>query len=160
MWLLFRPPPELPSFAEIRRAVPELRTKLGVFDAFQSLARQGRIEYRHGSRNRDRGHRIVRIVATGAVLRTVGCPLTFDGLPRQRLHPVSDLTLWRVLEAVEECANCGVPLPNFTQLGTRAGRSGTSVRRALDALQDEGLLKLIEHGTRRVAELPDGRRTL
>jgi len=94
------------------------------------------------------------------VLRTRGCPLTFNDPPGQRPRRAADLTVWRVLEVVEDCANRRVRLPNLERLGALVGRTATTTRLALDALHDSGLLKLIRRDARWAAELPDGRSTL
>jgi hypothetical protein len=149
----------LPHSAVILRALPELRTTSGVSSAFRSLERRGRIEQRFGTRH-CQGHRIVRIVATGAVLRTAGCELTFDDPWRQPRNAAGVTTVARVLKAVEDCADRGARLPRAERLGVFLGRSAGVVRLALNVLHDSGQLRLIQRGTRRAAELPDGRRTL
>jgi hypothetical protein len=159
VWLLYRPPPDLPRSAAILRALPELRWVSGVSRGFLLLTRRGRIDERHGTWREGFGHRIVRIVATGAVLRTAGCKLTLNDPPRQGLYPVGDTTVQRVLKVVEECADREERLPSPERLGARIGRRGTAVRLALHALHDSRQLKLIQRGARWMAELPNGRST-
>jgi hypothetical protein len=77
-WLLARNSDALPRTEAILAALPTLGSGGQVGNAFRSLARQGLIEQRHGTLRRASGHRIVRIVATGRVLSTEGCPLSLD----------------------------------------------------------------------------------
>jgi hypothetical protein len=147
---------------------PELRCLSRVSGAFQTLAWQRRIEQRHGTLRFARGHRIVRIVATGKEMRTDGCPLTLDGAPALRRYPAPALrrypvgreTLGAVLEVVKGCAEGGSRLPRPGRIGQNIGRSPYTVAWALRLLHDDGQLTLIQRGRRRAAELPDGRRTL
>ena len=153
----------LPPDPAIGRAMPEFGDGVQVSDAFRLLARQGRIEQRHGSLRWMHGHRIVRIVATGAVLQTAGCMLrlgeTVAGAAGRK-HRIAEDTLRRVLGVVEACADRHLYLPRPAGLGRRTGLSAETARRALAALHDDGRLILRQRGMRRAAELPDGRRTL
>jgi hypothetical protein len=159
-WLTSLNDVELPGLIAIAVAAPGAGTPKQVFEAFATLARQGRIDQRHGTPGRAKGHRIVLILATGAVLKTPGCPLTFDSTPNRRGHRVGAATIWRVFEIVERCATEHLYMPRTDHFGQRVGRSPDTVRRALCALHDEGRIVLVQRGTRRVAELPDGRATL
>ncbi len=158
-WLIERPPGALPRLAAIAAALREMETVAAVSDAFRLLVRQGRIEQRHGTLRLARGHRLVRIVATGALLQTAGCPLTFDSPPNFASHQIGDATMQLVLHVIKDCAVHELRLPRPDRLGARIGRSGETVRRALSALHDNGQIILRQRGMRRVAELPDGRST-
>jgi hypothetical protein len=159
-WLIARGDGSLPRSSAILRAVPELGSIERVGNAFRSLARQGRIEQRHGTIRAGYGHRIVRIVTTGAVLRTEGCPLMLEGAGNPKSHRVGHATLSEVLRVVEECATQRIPLPRPGRLGKKISRSAATVRNALAALHDDGRLILRQRGMRQAAELPDGRTTL
>lgn len=159
-WLAARSDPELPGLRAIAAAAPGAGTPKQVFEAFTLLALQGRIRQRHGTSGRAKGHRIVLITDTGAVLKTPGCPLTFDSPPNRCGHRVAAATIVRVLEIVERCAAQRLYLPRPDRLGQRIGRSAYTVQRALCALHDEGRITLVQRGMRRAAELPDGRATL
>jgi hypothetical protein len=159
-WLTSLNHSELPGLIAIAAAAPGTGTPKQVFEAFSLLARHGRIDQRHGTPGHAKGHRLVRIVASGAVFKTPGCPLTFDSAPNQRGHRVGAATIWRVFEIVERCAAQRLYMPRTDHLGQRVGRSPDTVRRALCALHDEGRIIPVQRGTRRVAELPDGRATL
>jgi hypothetical protein len=151
---------ELPGLIAIAAAAPNVGTPKQVFEAFATLARQGRIDQRHGTPGRAKGHRIVLIVGTGAVLKTSGCPLTFDSAPNRRGHRVGAATMRRVFEVVERCAAHRLYMPRTDHLAQRVGRSADIVRHALRALHDEGEIILVRRHTRRAAKLPDGRATL
>ncbi len=158
-WLTERSSGVLPRIAVIATALPQIGGQAMVRDAFRLLARQGRIEQRHGTLRMSRGHRIVRIVATGVVLRTVGCPITFDSPPNSPPHRIGDATTQLVLHVVKDCALHNLRLPRPDRFGKRIGRSAETVRRALSTLHDDGQIILRQRGMRRVAELPDGRST-
>jgi hypothetical protein len=159
-WLISRNDDELPRCHTILALLPCMADPSALHRAFRHLATQRRIEQRYGTRETSRGHRIVLIVATGAILKTAGCPLTVNDPPNRAAHAVADATLRRVMEVVEDCAAQGLYLPRSERLGRRVGRSGDTARRALCELHDAGRLTLIQRGMRRAAELPDGRRTL
>lgn len=151
---------------EIDTALPCMGGSVGVALALRLLATQGRIEQRHGSshtrlRRAGRfadGERIVKVVATGAVLRTEGCRLTFDSPPHLP-HLVGAGTVRRVLAVVSHCADHDLPLPGTKRLAEGLGRSVLTIQRALAELHDDGRLTLFQFGRRRGAVLPDGRGT-
>lgn len=68
----------LPRPAEIARIFRRSTGGAGdaylVCGALLSLDQRGFIALRHGTRTEHRGHQAVRIIATGAVLKTEGCP--------------------------------------------------------------------------------------
>jgi len=158
-WLAERNDSVLPGRRTILSALPVLGSAKRVDDAFRALVRRGLIDQRNGSLRIYRGHRIVRIVATGAVLMTKGCALTLDD-PPEATRAVGRATIGAVMAIVEDCATRRLPLPRPARLGTRVGRSAQTVRLALNTLHDEGKLTLVQRGMRWGAELPDGRVTL
>lgn len=160
VWLSDRNDSELPRSATIIKALPCMGNPSALHRSFRLLVTQGRIDQRHGTREAGKSHRIVLIIASGRILQTQGCPLTLGGPPNRPTHAVAVATLRRVMEVVEDCATRGLHLPRSERLGHRVGRSGDIARRALCELHDAGCLTLIQRGTRRAAELPDGRRTL
>jgi hypothetical protein len=159
-WLVERRSSELPRSSALVRVLPELGSAERVATVFGSLVRQGLIEQRHGTIRVAPGHRIVRIIATGAVLQTNNCPLALDGPRSKAPRRVGQNTIRLVLDVVVHCADQGLRLPRPSGLGKRVGRSAETARVALTTLHDDGLLILRQRGTRWAAELPDGRCTL
>ncbi len=75
-WLLRHPPDQpLPRAAEIATAagLPDAGIVCNMFDRLSS-GPQRVIYHVHGTRSRYRGHRAVRLLLTGRVLATDGCP--------------------------------------------------------------------------------------
>lgn len=67
----------LPKLKTIAAAAPADVMVLDAYlvsGALDQLAEQGKIRYRHGTRSEHRGHQAIRIVVSGAVLKTAGCP--------------------------------------------------------------------------------------
>ena len=159
-WLLALNSEDLPPIRDTAAQVAAIDTQKRVFEAYRHLDMDGRIVLRHGTPHACKGERLVRIVANGRILKTLGCTLTFDSPPNRRAHQVGVETLRRVHELVETCAAERLYLPAPERIGARLGRSGDIVVRALRELHDAGALTLIQHGMRRAARLPDGRSTL
>jgi Bacterial regulatory proteins, gntR family len=76
-WLAAHPHDELPRLRAIGAAIGS--TGYDVWDALTLLEDDGKIVRRHGTRSENRGHQAIRIIATGRVLKTAGCP--FDPPP-------------------------------------------------------------------------------
>jgi hypothetical protein len=70
----------LPRMMDIGRQLNFSRAATAYYAclAFDMLARRGVIVTRSGSRSEARGHRIVRLTATGREHATVGCPFTLN----------------------------------------------------------------------------------
>ena len=78
-----RPVPPLPRLGRLAALVPDTFSAYEVYNALSILRNSGRIRWQSGTRSVARGHQAIRIVATGAVLRTAGCPFEAP-LPEQR----------------------------------------------------------------------------
>jgi hypothetical protein len=76
----------LPRMTDIGQALgfPATAVAYYVCGAFEQLAGRGIVVTRSGTRSEARGHRIVRVIATGRVHRTPDCPfeLPQDGAGR------------------------------------------------------------------------------
>ncbi len=81
-WLLDRTDPELPQHSYICRVVQNAGDVGRLRLAFGWLRRQRLITQREGSTTGARSHRAIRIVATGQVFKTPGCPFDPPLLPR------------------------------------------------------------------------------
>ena len=72
-WLRCRESDELPRLRDIAEQAG-ITSHYVVWLALATLMRQGRITLRHGTRSLHRGHQAIRVLATGRVLKTAGCP--------------------------------------------------------------------------------------
>lgn len=73
-WLISRQSDMLPRMKEIGALCPEWTDSHGIHNAFRELARKQRILWRAGTVSENRGHCAVRIIPSGRVLKTAGCP--------------------------------------------------------------------------------------
>lgn len=72
-WLLAHDTDELPRLIDLAEAVG-IASHYDVWGSLEMLVRHGRITRRNGTRSLHRGHQAIRILATGRVLKTTGCP--------------------------------------------------------------------------------------
>jgi hypothetical protein len=76
-WLTSKETDTLPRLTAIGLLAPHVTDSYGVHQALVRLRKQRSILWRCGTRGEDRGHQAIRVVATGRVLTTEGCP--FEG---------------------------------------------------------------------------------
>jgi hypothetical protein len=79
-WLCDRETDVLPRLVGIASAAPYAGSVYSVDTALRQLRKAGLIAWRTGTRSENRGHGAVRIIATGRILKTSGCP--FDAPER------------------------------------------------------------------------------
>lgn len=81
-WLSDQAPDPLPPLQRIAADLPpfghRIVTHYTIWNALAKLSREGRIAWRCGTRSLHRGHQAIRIIATGRVLKTAGCPFEPD----------------------------------------------------------------------------------
>lgn len=70
---------DLPKLSGVAKAVP-LPSHYDAWDALDYLRKAGRIMWRSGTRQANRGHQAVRMLDTGKVLKTAGCPFDPPGV--------------------------------------------------------------------------------
>lgn len=73
-WLIERESDVLPRVAAIAGQCPLTSDHYTIDQNLRQLVKHGLIVRRTGTRLQNRGHAAIRIVATGRVLKTSGCP--------------------------------------------------------------------------------------
>lgn len=73
-WMIDRQSDVLPRLTELGSLMPEKTDGYGAHDVLKALHVQGRISWRSGTVSEARGHQAVKILPSGRVLKTEGCP--------------------------------------------------------------------------------------
>lgn len=73
-WLTERESDTLPRLIQIANECPLTNSYYDVDNALRWLRYRSKIAWRSGTRSENRGHSAIRIIATGRVLKTAGCP--------------------------------------------------------------------------------------
>lgn len=73
-WLAARETDDLPVIKTLETLYPGIASGYTIDQAFRLLVRQGAVTRRTGTRMVGKGHAAVRVIATGRVFRTQGCP--------------------------------------------------------------------------------------
>lgn len=77
-WLTERESDVLPRMIDIARECPVTNTYYAIDATLRALRSKGFIAWRSGTRSENRGHSAIRVISTGRVLKTAGCPFDLE----------------------------------------------------------------------------------